>query len=254
MDYINENRKIWDQRSINNDRWSVPVSPEVMQKARPGEWNILLTPSKPVPHDWLPEPLSGKRILCLAGGGGQQGPVLAALGAQVTVFDNSGEQLEKDVFVAKREGLTIQTIQGNMQNLSIFSDESFDCIVHPWSNGYVDNILPVWKECARVLKKHGILLAGFGNPIEYIFDPKELEDGRFHVKYKIPYCDIEHLDDKNVLSVCRTDGYIWSHTLAEQLQGQIDAGFVIAGFYEDQGGTALDQYINSSMATKAIKL
>ena len=157
MKYIEENRKIWDARSENNDTWSVPVTSETINRAREGVWSIVLTPAKPVPASWFPENLRGVKILCLASGGGQQGPVLAAVGAEVTVFDNSIKQLEKDIFVAQRDNLTIRTVQGNMQDLSVFEDESFDCIVHPWSNGYIDDVRPVWKECARVLKKNGLL-------------------------------------------------------------------------------------------------
>jgi len=254
MTYIEENQKIWDERSENNDTWSIPVTSEMVRLAREGSWSILLTPVKPVPTNWFPEKLDEKRILCLASGGGQQGPILAAAGAEVTVFDNSIRQLEKDIFVAQRDHLQIHTVQGNMQNLSVFDDESFDCIVHPWSNGYIDDVLPVWKECARVLKKGGTLLSGFGNPIEYIFDAGKLEQGVFEVKNTIPYADVDHMDDPETRRIAESDGYIWSHTLEEQIQGQIDAGFAIIGFYEDIGGTALDRYISSSIATRAIKL
>ena len=50
-----------------------------------------------------------------------------------------------------------------------------------------------------------------------------------------------------------TDYYSWAHTLEEQIQGQISAGFIISGFYEDRGCAVLDKYINTSIATKAIK-
>lgn len=223
-----------------------------LRKTEPGV--IVLTPSKSVPRDWFPDDMEAKKVLCLASGGGQQGPVMAALGAQVTVFDNSLKQLEKDEFVAKRDGLNIKTVQGDMKDLSVFDDEYFDFIIHPWSNCYVDTVLPVWKECSRVLKKNGILIAGFGNPIEHIFDLGELEKGNFVVKHKIPYSDLEHLDDEAVASICKEDGYIFGHTLTDQIQGQIEAGFAIIGFYEDCGGTALDQFIYTSIATKAIKL
>ena len=254
MSYVEENSKIWDERSENNDTWSVPVTKEMIQNAKEGNWSIVLTPTKPVPKEWFPENLKDKKILCLASGGGQQGPILAATGADVTVFDNSTKQLEKDNYVALRDNLKIKTVQGNMQDLSAFKDETFDCIVHPWSNGYIDNVLPVWKECARVLKKNGLLLSGFGNPIEYIFDSEKLEQGILEVKYSIPYADIDHLDDPEIKQIVESGGYIWSHTLEDQIQGQIAAGFAIIGFYEDIGGTILDNYINSSIATKAIKL
>lgn len=254
MEYIKENSKIWDERSENDDIWSIPVTSDMVKLAREGIWSIVLTPTKPVPADWFPETLDKKRVLCLASGGGQQGPILAAAGADVTVFDNSKKQLEKDEFVANRDNLKIETFQGNMQDLSMFEDEYFDYIIHPWSNGYIDDILPVWKECARVLKKNGLLLAGFGNPVEYIFNAGKLEQGIFVVENTIPYADIEHMGDPEIKAIVEDGGYLWSHTLEEQIQGQIEAGFAIIGFYEDIGGTALDKYIPTSIATKAIKL
>ena len=254
MNHIEENSRIWDERARNNDTWSIPVTTEAIALARKGDWSIVLTPTKAVPTNWFPEDLRGRKILCLAGGGGQQGPVLAAAGADVTVFDNSRKQLEKDEYVAQRDNLTIRTVQGNMQDLSVFEDGSFDCIVHPWSNGYVDDILPVWRECARILRRNGLLLSGFGNPIECIFNAEKLEQGTFAVEHRIPYADIDHLDDPAIKALAENDGYLWSHTLEEQIQGQIAAGFAIVGFYEDKGGTALDNYINSSIATKAVKL
>ncbi|WFR59481.1 class I SAM-dependent methyltransferase [Anaerocolumna sp. AGMB13025] len=254
MDYVKENSIIWDKRADNNDIWSVPVSSEIIQLAKNGIWSIVLTPNKTVPLDWFPVEIKSKKVLCLASGGGQQGPVMAALGAQVTVFDNSLKQLEKDEYVAKRDGLNLKTIQGDMKDLSAFEDEYFDFIIHPWFNSYVDTVLPVWNECARVLKKNGILIAGFGNPIEYIFDLGELEKGNLVVKHKIPYSDLEHLDGEAVASLCKEVGVTFGHTLTDQIQGQINAGFAIIGFYEDTGGTALDKFIYSSIATKAIKL
>lgn len=254
MDYIKENEKIWDKRSENNDKWSICVSSETVNRAREGVWSIVLTPAKPVPADWFPEKLDGKKILCLASGGGQQGPILAAAGADVTVFDNSRVQLEKDEYVAQRDNLVIKTVQGNMQDLSVFEDESFDCIVHPWSNGYIDDVRPVWKECARVLKKNGVLMAGFGNPISSIFNVGKFEKGILEVENTIPYADIDHMDDPEIKAIAEEDGYYWGHTLEDQIKGQTDAGFAIVGFYEDIGGCALDKYINSSIATRAIKL
>ena len=122
MKYIEENSKIWDERSEGSDTWSIPVSSETVNRAKEGDWSIVLTPTKPVPENWFPENLAEKKILCLASGGGQQGPILAATGADVTVFDNSLKQLEKDAFVAERDHLKIKTVQGNMQDLSMFEN------------------------------------------------------------------------------------------------------------------------------------
>ena len=253
-EYIKNNSEIWDTRAKNNDVWSIPVSDTEIEDAREGNWSILLTPEKAVPRNWFPKDIKGKDILCLASGGGQQGPILAAAGANVTVFDNSMGQLQKDIYVAERNDLQIRVVQGNMQELSAFADETFDLIVHPWSNNYVDNVLPVWKECARVLRNGGVLLAGFGSPLEYIFDIKKFENGILEPRYSIPYADIDHLDDENVRKVVSEEGYCWGHKLEDQIQGQISAGgFVITGFYEDSGCAVLDQYISTSMATRAVK-
>ncbi len=252
--YVKDNSLIWDKRAENNDRWSTVVTADEVAKARKGDWHIILTPEKPVPRSWFPDDMAGKKILCLASGGGQQGPILAATGADVTVFDNSNGQLEKDKFVAQRDGLEIKTVQGNMQDLSVFENESFDLIVHPWSNNYIDDILPVWRECSRVLKKGGVLIAGFGSPLEYIFDLEKFEKGQLELKYSIPYADIDHLDDPKVREITQAEGYSWGHPIEDQIQGQISAGFVIAGFYEDRGCWMFDKHINTSMATKAIKM
>ncbi|MFZ1238202.1 MAG: class I SAM-dependent methyltransferase, partial [Anaerolineae bacterium] len=170
MDVVAYNRQAWNQQVEQGNPWTVPFSAEVIAEARQGRWAIVLTPTIPVPRSWFPDPLSGRDVLCLASGGGQQGPVLAAAGAQVTVFDNSPAQLARDREVAEREGLAIRTVQGDMADLSAFAAESFDLIFHPVSNLFAPDVRPVWRECYRVLRLGGALLAGFANPVRYLFD------------------------------------------------------------------------------------
>ena len=74
------NRDAWDRRVEEGDEWTRPVSPEVVARAREGDWSVVLIGYEPVARDWLPADLTGVDILCLASGGGQQGPVLAAAG------------------------------------------------------------------------------------------------------------------------------------------------------------------------------
>src|SRR4030042_733423 len=119
MNIREDNRSGWDREVKKNNKWTVPVSAETIAKARQGDWQIVLTPTIPVPVDWFPQ-LKGADVLCLASGGGQQGPVLAAAGANVTVFDNSPLQLEQDRFVAKREGVGVPLIEGDMVGLHMF--------------------------------------------------------------------------------------------------------------------------------------
>jgi 2-polyprenyl-3-methyl-5-hydroxy-6-metoxy-1,4-benzoquinol methylase len=131
---ISHNSAAWDKWVEEGDRWTTPVSAAEIAAAREGEWAIYLTEEKPTPRDWFPADLRGVDVLCLASGGGQQGPILAAAGANVTVFDNSPAQLRQDELVARREGLSIRTVQGDMRDLSAFADGSFDLIFHPVSN------------------------------------------------------------------------------------------------------------------------
>ena len=143
MDIVNYNRKAWDLEVSKGNEWTKAVSSEKIALAKNGDWGVVLTPLKPVPKKWFHE-LPGKKVLCLASAGGQQGPILSATGAQVTVFDNSPAQLEQDRMVAEREGLEIDLVQGDMSDLSCFADESFDLIFHPVSNCFVPNIQLVW--------------------------------------------------------------------------------------------------------------
>jgi len=253
MDYIKKNSDVWNKNVKNENIWTVPVSEEIIKNARNGKWDVVLTPKKPVPKSWFPDDFTGKKVLLVAGGGGQQGPILAAAGADVTVFDNSRKQLEQDELVAERENLVIRTVQGNMQDLSVFPDESFDFIMQ-FAGVFVDSILPVWKETYRVLKKGGSMIAGHNNPVEFIFDLKKMEKGELVVRHKIPYSDIKDLSGDEFEKIT-ADGVCFGHSLHDLIQGQIDAGFLITGFYEDNGGGyVLDEYIDTFFATKANKI
>jgi hypothetical protein len=114
FDPVAHNRAAWDREVEAGNEWTRPVGPEVIARAREGDWSVVLIGYEPVPRDWFPARLDGARVLCLASGGGQQGPVLAAAGAQVTVFDNAPRQLARDQEVAARDGLVLQTVLGDI--------------------------------------------------------------------------------------------------------------------------------------------
>jgi len=218
-----------------------------------------MTPLKPVPRNWFPASIQGLEILCLASGGGQQGPVLSAAGARVTVLDNSPVQLARDRMVAEREGLDIRLVDGDMRDLSLFEDETFDLVVHPTSNLFVPDVKPVWREAYRVLKKGGTLIAGFCNPIMYMFDLKLEQQGILQVKYAVPYSDLEHMHDADRLELIGPDEPMeFGHSLEDQVGGQIEAGFVLTGFFEDNftpdEGEILPNYTSTLITTRALKL
>jgi SAM-dependent methyltransferase len=252
---VEYNARAWDLAVEAKSEWTIPVEPVVVAAARQGAWQILLTPTKPVPRAWFPADLQGVRVLGLASGGGQQGPILAAAGASVTVFDNSPRQLAQDRKVAKREGLHIVTEQGDMADLSRFADGSFDLIVHPVSNLFVPAVRPVWDEAFRVLRSGGELLAGFCNPAMYIFDAALADAGVLQVRHKLPYSDLTSLRaEERQQYVDALQPLEFGHTLDDQIGGQLDAGFVLTGFYEDVWpGQVLSEYMPHYIATRARK-
>ena len=255
---LEHNRQAWNEQVEKGNRWTVAVSSAAVDAARKGRWEILLTPSKPVPSAWFPE-LRGLDVLCLASGGGQQGPILAAAGATVTVFDNSPRQLDQDRKVAEREGLSIRTVEGDMAELGIFDQASFDLVVHPVSNSFVPDVRPVWREAYRVLRPGGALLSGFANPALYLLD-YDLADrtGVLQIKYVLPYSDLtspsaaerqRNLEEGAALE--------FGHTLQDQIGGQIEVGFVVTGFYEDADPDdewdVLGKYMSTYIAIRALK-
>jgi SAM-dependent methyltransferase len=188
-------------------------------------------------------------ILGLASGGGQQMPIFAALGAKCTVLDYSEMQLLKEKEVAERENYEIRLVKADMSEPLPFEDERFDLIFHPVSNCYIEDVLPVWKECYRVLKKGGILLAGLDNGINYIFDDEEKT-----VVRKLPY---NPLKDPQLYeeSVKNNWGIQFSHTIEEQIGGQLQAGFVLTDIYQDTNGSGRLHEFNvpTFYATRAVK-
>lgn len=255
MDVRGYNREAWDRQVEDGNQWTVPVGPEVIEAARQGQWDVLLTDQKYVPRAWFPE-MAGADVLCLASGGGQQAPTLAAAGANVTVLDNSPGQLAQDRLVAERETLDMKTLQGDMRDLSAFADESFDLVFHPVSNLFVPEVRPVWKEAFRVLRRGGSLLAGFLNPVVYIFDLELADDtGEVRVRYSLPYSDATSRTEEELgRQMERREPLEFSHTLEEQIGGQIEAGFLISGFYEDRHrDDPIAAFMPTFVATRAIK-
>jgi SAM-dependent methyltransferase len=257
LDVVAHNRAAWDRQVDAGNEWTVPVAHDVIARARKGDWSIVLIGYQPVPRDWFPKKLRGLDVLCLASGGGQQAPVLAAAGANVTAFDNSPSQLAQDRMVADREGLAIETVLGDMRDLGAFARGTFDLVFHPVSNVYCPDLGPVWQECYRVLRHGGVLLAGFINPDLFIFG-REAEDGgdkRLTVRHMLPYSDLTHLSPEERERLVGDGPLEHSHSLATQIGGQLDAGFTITAFAEApyHGESLVTKYLPGYFATRAVK-
>jgi len=234
--------------------WSVPISHDDFIKAKNGEWSVVLTPTKPVPADWFAPflqdgRLAGVKLLGLACGGGQQMPVFAALGADCTVLDYSQKQLDNEQMVSEREGYSINIIRADMTKRLPFDDESFDIIFHPVSNCYVEDVYHVWNECFRVLKKGGVLLAGMDYGLNYLVE----DDNPRLIVNKLPY---NPLKDEELYKRCLEKDepdYQFSHTVEEQIDGQLKAGLVLTALYEDADNEGIGEFIPNYILTRAVK-
>ena len=249
MRYQEINAETIDRWIKDGWEWGKPIDHETFLNAQAGKWNVVLTPTKPVPHAWFGD-LKGKKILGLASGGGQQMPVFAACGAICTVLDYSEEQLKSERLVASREGYPIEIVRADMTQPLPFSDETFDLIFHPVSNCYVEEVRPIFKECFRVLKPGGALLSGLDNGINFLFDGED----ETQVVNSFPFNPLKNPEQREQL--LRFDGGMqFSHTLEEQIGGQLEAGFVLSDLYEDTNGEDRlhSLRIPCFFATRAIK-
>ena len=248
MDYQDINAKTIDRWIEEGWEWGKPISHKVYAAATQGIWDVKLTPTKMVPHEWFGD-LKGKKVLGLASGGGQQMPIFTALGAECTVMDYSSKQVETERMVAEREGYDITIIQGDMTKPLPFEDGTFDLIFHPVSNCYVKEVRPIWKECFRVLKPGGYLISGVDHYINYVVDPDEKE-----IVNSLPFDPLANEEQRKQLE--REDaGMQFSHSLEEQITGQLEAGFTLLDLYEDTNGEGRLHELNipTFLAMRSVK-
>ena len=248
MDYQEINARTIDKWVEEGWEWGRPIDHETYLKALNSEWDVKLTPVKYVPHEWFGE-LKNRKVLGLASGGGQQMPIFAALGAKCTVLDYSDTQLESERITAQREGYDIEIIKADMSKPLPFEDECFDLIFHPVANCYIEEVKPLWKECFRILKHGGILLSGFDNGINYLFNENEKE-----VVNSLPFNPLKNPEQMKQLEDSDS-GIQFSHTLDEQINGQLEAGFILKALYEDTNGEGYlhEMNIPCFIATKSVK-
>lgn len=248
MRYQDINAETIDRWVRDGWEWGRPVSHEVYEKALNGDWDVCLTPTKMVPHRWFGD-LKGKTVLGLASGGGQQMPIFAALGARCTVLDYSLSQIESERLVSEREGYDIRIIRGDMTERLPFDDGEFDLIFHPVSNCYVEDVRSIWKECFRVLKPGGTLLSGVDHYINYIVDGEEKQ-----IVNELPFNPLRNPAQMKLLEA-DDSGVQFSHSLEEQIGGQLEAGFTLVELYEDVNseGRLHDLHIPTFLAMRSLK-
>lgn len=148
------NRRAWDDMVAKGQRFT-----------RPAPDDDFVDPLRKVDQPgWLGGDIRGKTLLCLAAGGGKHGPLYAAAGAQVTVLDISPAMLELDREVAAERRQELRTVEGSMEDLSMFASGEFDIVIHPVSTCYVPAIGPVYQQIARVMRTGGLYISQHKTP------------------------------------------------------------------------------------------
>jgi len=189
--------------------------------------------------------VDGKRVLVLAGGGGQQSIAFAVLGAQVTVFDLSDAQLARDRETAAALGLNIRTVEGDMRDLSAFGPASFDVVSQPYSLNFVPDCRVVFREVARVVRPAGLYSVDVATPYFVGVDERDF-DGTGYV-VRLPYIQGALLETPDAAWVAGgrpvEPQREYRQTLETVINGLVDEGFRIT--HLDEGlHTDLDPQAN----------
>jgi SAM-dependent methyltransferase len=230
------NRARWEELACTNVEYSQPYLDLDSSSAR----GI-------VDQHGLLGDVAGRKVLCLASGGGQQSAAFGLLEAQVTVLDLSETQLQRDRQAAEHYGLDVRTIQGDMRDLSALSSDEFDIVWQPYSINFVPSVVPVFQEVARVVRPGGRYMVEFANPFTHFAVDEDAWDGKgYPLKY--PYTDGEEVTGLNPdwrYWDVQTEGGKWvkvesprefRHTLGTLINGLAREGFVILGAWEDASG------------------
>jgi SAM-dependent methyltransferase len=180
---------------------------------------------------WLGGDIRGRDLLCLAAGGGRQGPLYAAAGARVTVVDISPAMLELDRQVAAERGLQLRTVEASMDALPMFASASFDIVIHPVSTCYVPDIEPVYAEVARLTRAGGLYISQHKQPTSL---QASLDAGGGGYRLLEPYYRQGPLPPTGESRLRETGTLEFLHRWQQLLGSMCRSGFVIEDLTEPQ--------------------
>jgi ubiquinone/menaquinone biosynthesis C-methylase UbiE len=181
--------------------------------------------------------LRGKRVLCLAGGGGRQSVAFGLLGADVTVFDLSPEQLARDQAMAQHYKLEFTLQQGDMRDLSALPAQSYDVVDHPYSLNFVPDAEEVFRQVKRVIKSGGVYSLMCANPFSAGVRNADWNGSGYTVKepylqgQRIQYADEEWVYDREAHGTISSP-VEYRQTLSKIFNGLIANGFMISRVQE----------------------
>lgn len=176
--------------------------------------------------------IAGKKVLCLASGGGKQSAAFGVLGASVTVFDLSAEQLANDQVAAQQYGFTVQTVQGDMRDLSALDGQAFDIVAQAFSLNFVPEAEQVFREVRHIMKVGGIYTFQCANPFFSGLTEKDWNGEGYTLKHpyvanaEIQYEDSDWVYDQSQQPRIQPPKE-YRHTLSGLVRGLVGNGFVI---------------------------
>ena len=248
QDIINKNQAHWESEVESGKHYTIPdldLDKDLLKKFADGEilfWDdpyaVNNNPLLRKIRQYEYADLKGKKVLCLASGGGQQSAMFSLLGAEVTVADISQGQLNGDIQAANHYGYTVKTVLCSMTDLSVFNGESFDIVHQPISICFVPDVAPVYKEVFRVLKKGGLYHVDHINPATHPASYENDVDGWDGIGFRIssPYIGgplrIDENGNENMTSG-EADGE-FRHLFIDMFCKLTEAGFQIKYIWEDE--------------------
>ena len=115
----------------------------------------------------LLDEVRGKRVLVLGCGGGQDCVALDKMGAIAVGIDQSAQQIDyARKYAARHDAMNASFVEGTVEDLSRFDDESFDMAVSAHMLNYVEHIEDTVRETARVLKPGGLFAISVRHPFD----------------------------------------------------------------------------------------
>jgi len=198
----------------------------------------------------------GQNVLCLAGGGGQQSAVFALLGARVTVFDLAPEQLEADRRAAEHYGYAVETVQGDMRDLSALPGAHFDRVYQPISTLFIPNLRELYRGVARVIRAGGLYHSQYAVPLLYMAEQRPWDGEGYTLRITQPYRRGAILEtEEGRLNFFHGQSFSeFHHLLSDIVNGLIAEGFTICGLWESprpDAGPHLEDLVPGSAEHRA---
>lgn len=225
--YLLQNKKWWEKKVKEDSIFTRPwldLNADQLKRFVEGKTKKIPRHLDDIYPIHVLQNIKDKNVLLLASGGGQQSAIFGLLGAKVTVVDFSMSQLKNDKKAAKHYGYKIKTIEGDISNLSLLINNSFDLVYQAPSMGYVPDVQSVYSEVWRVLKSGGLYRADAQNPQSRFTDKSSWNGKGYLISEMYSTKTKQRSKEKKVIE--------FRHTLDEIFNGLIKCGFEIEGVEE----------------------